>query len=144
MKEKQAEQVKKVLLSRDYEEVDIVRYKQSENYSVHASTTKGGRKRHLTSYRSIFQSILDQDLANYPRMDRGKPCWVKHPVKQADGLWYGADVKEDGYTVSELSNGFEKESECQKACDSHNSYHGYGLSADSIISASMSGKLKIK
>jgi len=144
MNKKQAEEVKSTLLHRDYADVVVQKCKGVDNWFVKASLTKGGRMHTHTTYRQIWQKLRDQDLANYPRMDRGKPCWVKHPVKQADGLWYGADVKEDGYTVSELSNGFEKESECQKACDSHNSYHGYGLSADSIISASMSGKLKIK
>ena len=63
-------------------------------------------------------------MKNYPKFDGKSYKYVKHPVMQ-DGKWFGADVVENGYYISPLAIPFEKESDCQRACDSHNSFEGW-------------------
>ena len=76
-------------------------------------------------------------MKNYPKFDGKSYRYVKHPVME-NGKWVGADVLPDGYFISPLALPFNKEADCQKACDSHNSYEGWNKKeANRIIGESM-------
>jgi len=77
----------------------------------------------------------------YPKEDGHRKYWVKYPVKEKDGKWYAADVKEGGYTIPPLvSVPFDSQAECQLACDSNNYYHDYSPQfVNRVITWSMAG-----
>lgn len=83
---------------------------------------------------------------SYPKAD-GKHSsgidrflYVKYPVK-CNGGYYCADVMRKGHSAkSIIDNVFEKESDCQHACDVHNKWAGFSKEyVNAILTWSMFG-----
>jgi hypothetical protein len=78
----------------------------------------------------------------YPVIDEGKTVYVQYPVLKKNSKWVGADVLKDGGYISVEDNPLKTEfntfEECQKACNVHNTYHGWTKEeVTAIISESM-------
>jgi len=80
---------------------------------------------------------------SYPfRIFENELVYVQHPVMKKNAKWVGADVLKDGGYISVENNPikteFDTQEECQKACNVHNSYHGWTKEdVTAIISESM-------
>lgn len=81
-------------------------------------------------------------LENYPIIDGHRKHYVLHPIKKKNGKWVAVEVLlPNGYidpTNNPAKTEFNKEADCQKTCDIHNSFHGWSKdAANTIIAKSM-------
>lgn len=77
----------------------------------------------------------------YPKIDGHRKHYVLYPVQKGDN-WRAAEVVDGGYIdpfkdPSKID--FNTKARCKKACDAHNSYHGWDeIDVIEIITKSMS------
>jgi hypothetical protein len=92
--------------------------------------------------RVVKRTKVDAGKKTYPLIDEGKTVYVQHPVMKKNAKWVGADVLKDGGYISvednPLKTEFNTHDKCQKACNVHNTYHGWTKEeVTAIISESM-------
>jgi hypothetical protein len=90
----------------------------------------------------VKRTKVDAGKSFYPVIDEGKTVYVQYPVLKKNSKWVGADVLKDGGYISIEDNPLKTEfntfEECQKACNTHNAYHGWTKEeVTAIISESM-------
>lgn len=83
-------------------------------------------------------------IGNYLKKSPKAELYVKYPVQITTALlklckqryllcshtltvgqWIAADIVFDGYSIPHTERGYDKEEECQKACDAHNMFCGW-------------------
>ena len=96
----------------------------------------------VSRVKVVKRTKVDAGKKSYPLIDEEKIIYVQHPVLKKNSKWVGADVLKDGGYISVDNNPvkteFDTNDECQKACNVHNSYHGWTKEeVTAIISESM-------